>query len=311
MSENLKVTAVVNPRSANGRTGANWPGLRATLERALGPIAVMTTGRPLHAIELVRAAIRGGAEMILAVGGDGTLNEIVNGFFDNGAPVNPGAVLGVLSRGTGCDFIRAFDFPKDVETAAERFRGRDARRCDVGLATLKPVAGAPARRYFINIADLGVGGMVVDAVNNTTKAFGGKASFILGSIRGSLSYSNRPMRIEVDGEVVADGEPHYMVAVANGRSFGAGMRVAPDARLDDGLFDVVTAGNLGIVEAVHLGRLLYKGQGGKLPGVRTIRGRTVRVTSPGRVLVDIDGELAGETEARFEIVPGAIRLKGF
>ncbi len=309
--ENFRTTAIVNPHSANGRTKDQWPSIRKTFESALGPIGVKTTTKPLQAIELTREAIKEGAEMILAVGGDGTLNEVVNGYFENGRPVKEGMVLGVLSRGTGCDFIKAYDFPKETEQAAQRFRGRDARAVDVGLAKITPVASAPAERYFINIADLGVGGLVVDTVNKTTKAFGGKASFLMGSFRASLAYKNQPMRIEIDGKTVADGEKFYMVAVANGRAFGAGMRIAPDSALDDGQFDVICAGDLSILEAANLGRLVYKGLAGTLPKVKSYRGYQVKVTSPERVLIDIDGEYAGETAAEFRILPGAIRLKGY
>lgn len=307
---NFRTAAVVNPRSANGRTGKEWNSLRSALEAELGPIAVKMTTRPLEAVELTRRAIQEGAEMILAVGGDGTLNEVVNGFFDNGRPVREGMALGVLSRGTGCDFIKSYGFPKDVREAARLLRGRDASPCDVGLVRLKPAEGAPAERYFINIADLGVGGLVVDAVNRTTKAFGGKASFLMGSIRGSLAYRNQPMRIVVDGKTVADGIPQYMVAVANGRCFGAGMRIAPDASLSDGQFEVVVTGDLTFLETVQLGRLVYRGLAGTIPKVKCWRGRRVEVSSPGRVLIDIDGELAGESPASFEIIPGALRLKG-
>lgn len=309
--ENFRTTAIVNPRSANGRTGGQWPEIRRALERELGPIDVRMTEHPLHAIGLAQEAIRSGAEMILAVGGDGTLNEVVNGFFEDGRPLNREMVLGVLSRGTGCDFIKSYDFPKDAPEAARKLKGRDARRVDAGLARIVPVTGAPSERYFINIADLGVGGVIVDKVNHTTKAFGGKTSFLLGSLRGSLAYRNQPMRIEIDGKTVGDGERFYMVAVANGRCFGAGMRIAPEARLDDGLFEIVTAGDLSILEAAKMGQLVYKGLAGTLPKVKSYRGRTVKVSSPERVLIDIDGELAGETAATFEIIPGALRLKGF
>lgn len=309
--DNFRTAAIVNPHSANGRTREQWPHIKAVLEKTLGSIDVKMTTRPLHAIELTRMAIRDGAEMVIAVGGDGTLNEVVNGYFYQGKPIREGAVLGVLSRGTGCDFIKAFDFPKDAELAARRFQGRDARPVDVGVARISPVTGAPAERYFINIADLGVGGLVVDTVNHTTKAFGGKVSFLLGSLRASLNYRNQPMQIEVDGRIISAGEKHYMVAVANGRAFGAGMRIAPDASLNDGLFDVVCAGNLSILEAANLGRLVYRGLAGTLPKVKSCRGRCVRVTSSERVLIDIDGEYAGETPAEFEILPGAIRLKGY
>lgn len=311
MTAERSVSVVVNPNSANGRTGREWPSMLALLEAAFPALRVQTTTRQGEATDLVRAALRDGADVILSVGGDGTHNESVNGFFEpDGSLVRPDAVLGVLSSGTGGDFRKTLKMPKDFAGCVEVLRRAEASPLDVGRLSCVTASGEPVQRYFINIASFGVSGLVDHYVNRTTKVLGGKVSFLLGSARAMLHYRNQKVRLRIDDDF--DEEMRInTVAVANGQYFGGGMWVAPKADPADGLFDVVVLGDLSKKQAVLSSPKLYKGTHIEMPEVTVIRGRRIVADSAEAVLIDMDGEQPGQLPATFEILPAAIRvLKG-
>jgi YegS/Rv2252/BmrU family lipid kinase len=306
--ENFRAYFVVNPNSANGRTGRVWPEIKALARSVLGEIGFGLTEGQWHASELARDAIRQGYEMIVSVGGDGTNNEVVNGFFESDEPVNPEAVFGVVCSGTGSDLIRTMNVPRDFKESVPMLAGVEARPTDVGRMTLRDHAGKDVRRYFINIASFGVGGEVDELVNKSSKALGGKVSFLWASLRGTLAYSNRKVTLRLDG-----GEPMersvFNAAVANGQYFGAGMRTAPEAAMDDGLFDVCLMGDFTLREQLKLMRTIYKGEHLKMAKVESWRAKKVEAASKERVLLDVDGEQPGMLPATFEVAPKAIRIK--
>ena len=303
-----KIHFVVNPHSAGGLTGRVWPELQPAAEKVLGPISASLTQGPWQAVELTRAALKSGAELVVSLGGDGTNNEVVNGFFENGRPINPQAHFGVVCSGTGSDFIKTARIPRAYAEALKILAEAQAKPTDVGRMTLRDHQGRDVERYFINIASFGIGGHADNVVNHTTKVFGGKVSFILGSVRATLGYHNQPVRVQVD-----DGEPLlrtvFNVAVANGRFFGAGMQTAPHAILDDGLFDVVVVGDLSFGERLKFGGLVYSGRHLTMPKVESLRGKKVVADSDQPVLLDVDGEQPGRLPATFEILPGAILMR--
>jgi len=227
--DNFKTIFVVNPNSANGRTGKVWPQMKSLALTALGEFDQVMTEGQCHATELTREALKNGYEMVVSVGGDGTNNEVVNGFFDDGKAINPDAVFAVVCSGTGSDLIRTMGVPRDFEDSVPMLSGKDARLTDVGKMTLRGHDGADVVRHFINIASFGVGGEVDELVNKTSKALGGKASFLWASLRGSLAYKNKTVRITLDGGEAIERRI-FNVAVANGQYFGAGMRTAPRRR---------------------------------------------------------------------------------
>ena len=305
------ITAIVNPNSAGGNTGQEWASIRSVLERELGALQVSMTETHLQAVELTRHALKAGAKTVIAVGGDGTTSEVVNGFFEYGQPINPSAALAVISRGTGKDFIRSLRFPRNLNDIARAIKFTIPKSCDVVKMRLQPTNGGPAERFFLNIADLGVGGMVADMVNTGTNPLGGKLGFLWAGIRSTLfHYKNTPMRIELDGNILSQDTPHYFVAVANGKFFGGGMHIAPDARLNDGAFDIVLVGNLTLPEKVRFAFKLYRGKAGELDKIHVFRGKRLTVSSPHNVLIEADGEYVGKTDAEFGIVPLAIQVIG-
>lgn len=304
----MKTFFVVNPKSANGATGRKWAELAARIARHLPSFGVEFTRGPLDAVGLARKALRGGYECIVAVGGDGTINEVTNGFFEDGAAVNPAAALGVLPRGTGGDFRKSFEWDLDFDAAVERLKTPDTRPFDVGLCDFVAHDGTPTQRYFANICSFGVSGVVDQEVNRASKALGGRVSFMLGSLRGLLRYRDRRVRVSFDGKA-QELLDVTTLAVANGKYFGGGMMVAPEADVSDGLFDVTIWSGYGLSDFVLKSASLYSGAHVKNKGTRVLRCTQAVAESDQEVLIDCDGEQPGKLPCRMTILPGAIRLK--
>jgi len=306
---------VVNPHSAGGRTARDWPGIERAL-RAIYPhmTAAFTRGRG-EATALVRHALANGCPEIVVVGGDGTVNEAVNGFFDPDGTPAPEAVLGLVTSGTGGDFRKTFGIAPGHAAAIARLTAATIKPIDVGRLTCVSRRGEAVVRYFANIASFGLSGVIADAVNHARVArlFGGQFAFAFHSAVAMLSHRDRAVHLRVDGDSDASATVST-VAVANGQFFGGGMHVAPHARPDDGLFDVVIMGGAPKWEALKILNLVYKGEHLKHPNVRWMRARTVVATpateTRGRpVLIEVDGESAGQLPATFEILPRALRLR--
>jgi len=310
-----RTIVILNPRSGGGRTGRAWDGIAARLKTAIGAFDVAVTDRPMAAQTLTSRALGQGYGLVVAVGGDGTVNEVINGFFLGGVPVNREAELGLLMSGSGGDFRRTFGIGDGVDDAIARLASGSMRAIDVGRVSFLTDDGKPATRHFVNIASFGLSGDVVRRVNRArlSKLAGGEFSFFWNSLVGSLAWRNLPVRLKIDGgfdEVV----PVTTVAVANGRYFGGGMRVAPDADPTDGLFDVTVMAGLTRSDFLLRSGELYSGGHARDPKVRIIRGRTViaapvEETRRAPVLLETDGEAPGRLPATFEILPRMIRLR--
>jgi diacylglycerol kinase family enzyme len=311
----LKTAVVVNPASASGATGRSWTTLRPGLEAALGRFEEAFTTGPGEADGLVRRAVEAGAEQIVVVGGDGTLGEAVGGLFEACPEHGIGArllredvVLVPVRRGTGGDFARLFDLPGRGRHLFAHLRSPRVVPLDLGLARFVDASGAARRRAFINVASFGLTG-VVDAKLNASGKRWGSASFV-GAIGASLiEYRRRPVRIRVDGEVLHEG-PLLLGAVANGRYFGGGVKIAPEAELDDGGLDVVLLLRAGPSEVCRV-LDVYSGRHVRWSSARGARGRVIEAEPLDDVpcLLDLDGEQPGHLGARFEVVPSAARLR--
>lgn len=299
---------VVNPHSGNGATGRRFDRIRDAVRGSIGPFEHAFTRRPMEAASLARSALERGFECVVAVGGDGTLNEVVNGFFDGERPVRPEAALAVVPCGTGADFRRTFGWSAALDEACRRLAGEATRRIDVGRIEFADPSGAPRARCFLNIASAGVSGRVDFEVNRATKALGGRASFALGTLRAMWSHRDFALRMSADG-APARTLTATMVAAANGQYFGGGMWVAPDAQPDDGLFDVTVWSGLRLRDFALKSRYLYDGRHLTLPQTQRFRARAIALESDAEVLLDVDGEQPGRLPARFSLLPGALRLK--
>jgi YegS/Rv2252/BmrU family lipid kinase len=299
---------IANPNSSGGRTAREWPAIEARLRKELGDIGVGMTQAPEDATRLAREALHDGYDLIVAVGGDGTNNEVVNGFFENGRPVNPEAAFGLFQRGTGGDFKRTLGLAGTQDEYVAALRGNGVRRIDVGKLTYVDHNEREATRYFLNIASFGIGGLFDIYLNRSRKVFPGRFATTWAGLRAGLKYKNQPVRISIDGG--SDREVRINnVAVANGRYYGGAMFVAPAAELDDGLFEVVVIGDLKFGELLTFSRRIYKGTHLTMPKIECQRGRVVRATSDEIVLLDVDGEQPGKLPATFEVVPGVLQLK--
>ncbi len=305
-----QVAAIVNP-SAGGGTAANrWKVFRERAEAALGTrIVDHVTERVGHATELTRRAIGAGHTLILSVGGDGTHNEVVNGFFDaTGASLNDEATLGVLPLGTGCDLAKSLAIPIDPAAAIEALKGARRVRIDAGHITLTTHEGGTRGRYFINIGSCGVSGQVAVEMESTPRFMGPKVAFYIATVRGFLRYVNQPVSLWLDGKPVEVG-PITLAVAANGKFFGGGMKMAPDAMLDDGLLDVVVIGDLGLPTFLRHGGKLYSGTHGSVEGITFYKARTVEIRpreAGQRVLVDLDGEQPGLLPATYSVCESAL-----
>jgi YegS/Rv2252/BmrU family lipid kinase len=306
---------VVNPRSGNGRTGREWRAIERALIQTYPHMSVAFTRRRREATQLVRNALREGHHEIIAVGGDGTINEAVNGFFDVNGPVAPDAVFGYVTSGTGGDFRKTFGVAEGADAAVAHLKAAPLRAIDIGRLSCLTRNGEPQIRYFANIGSFGLSGMVVDSVNRAriAKLFGGPFAFAFHSAVDMLTYRDRVVRIIVDN-IYDEIAPISTVAVANGQYFGGGMRVAPGAVADDGAFDVVVMGGAPRKKMLADMKLLYTGEHVTSPHVRIVRGKKVVAvpvaeTHGKAVLIETDGESAGRLPATFEILPRALNLR--
>ncbi|MEI9994019.1 MAG: diacylglycerol kinase family protein [Rhizomicrobium sp.] len=311
----MSAFVVVNPRSGNGRTRRSWTSIARMLASVYPQMTVAFTRAPGEAAALVRQALCEGHQEIVAVGGDGTISEAVNGMFDAQGAIAPDAVFAFVTSGTGGDFRKSFGIEAGAEAAVARLKTAAVRPCDVGRISCLTARGAPTERHFINIASFGLSGVIVDSVNRAriAKLFGGPFAFAFHSAAAMLRYRNLPLRILVDGQH-DEIATIATVAVANGRYFGGGMMVAPEARIDDGLFDVVIMGGAPKGQSLAKMKLIYSGDHVHEPHVRVLRGSRV-VVAPvaetlGRpVLIEADGEAVGRLPATFEILPRALNLR--
>jgi YegS/Rv2252/BmrU family lipid kinase len=303
----MRTFLVVNPESAGGATGRRWPEIQAEVLRAVGEGAEHAfTERPMHAAALTAQALQQGFRRIVAVGGDGTLNEVVNGFFQTGV-VPPDACLALVPRGTGGDFRRTFGLNGSLRDCCARLRG-EVRPLDVGKVHYTRPDGTPGERYFVNVASFGVSGQVDRAVNSGNKLLGGKVSFFVASVRTLVGWRDQKVRLRIDGGA-EESLGITTVAVANGQYFGGGMRVAPEADPSDGSFDVTIWSGYHLKDFALKSASVYDGRHVRWAGTRTLRCRTLEATSDEEVLLDVDGEQPGRLPATFTLLPGALRLQ--
>ncbi len=302
-----KVTFIVNPNAAMGSTRRHWPRIEALARERLGPIQALHTGGPAHASRLTRQALMEGTDLIVCVGGDGTLNEVVNGFMGEEGPIRGNALLGFIPMGTGCDIIKTVPIPRDVIRVLDLIRELRFRAIDLGLLCYRNHHGRPAHRYFHNVASFGLGGKVDERVNRTTKVFGGFISFIWATLISLLIYNKKRIQLKVNGacdqEIIC-----WNVVVANGQYHGGGMWVAPDAAVDDGLFHITVIGDLSLPQVFLNLPKLYNGKILEVRKVFSLTGKRVEAQSDQQVLLDVDGEQPGQLPVTITMVPRALRL---
>jgi YegS/Rv2252/BmrU family lipid kinase len=298
------VVFVVNPASANGSTGKRWPEIaHRAAELGLAGESLLSE-RPGHARELARRAAEEGARLVVAVGGDGTVNEVANGLL---AVEGERPELAVIARGTGTDFVRHFRIPTKLEGAVDVALSGATRTIDAGRITYRSWSGEDEEAYFVNSASAGMSGAVAQRANSSSKALGGKASFLYATLAVFARWHASEMEVEVDDERRAG--LLYDAIVANCRYLGGGMAMTPDAEPDDGLLDVLVIGDITRRDLALTLPKVYRGTHLPHPKAEALRGRRVVVRSATPLPVELDGEQPGTTPATFEIVPAALSLR--
>jgi diacylglycerol kinase (ATP) len=297
----LKTVFLVNPASANGNTGRRWPQIaRAAHAAGLWGEAIFSE-RAGQLGELAREAADDGASLLVVVGGDGTVHEVVNGIAGR-----DGVELALIPRGTGWDFARTHAIPKRLGDALRIATDGTARQFDLGRADYQAKANQ-ATAWFANMASVGMSGAVAAKANATTKVLGAKTSYLLALGVVFARWQNVHLRVKVDAETRDALMEDTIVAV--GRYLAGGMMITPDAEPDDGLFDVLLIGDVTKTELVRVMPKIYRGTHLPHPKGEVLRGRTVSIEADEPLPVQLDGEQPGTTPVRFEIVPAAIRLR--
>jgi len=284
---------LVNPASANGATGRRWPELAQRAARLGLTGEALFSEHAGHLTELARAT---DARRVVVFGGDGTLNEVVNGI------VGKDAELATVPLGTGMDFGRTYGIPTDFDKAVGVALHGETRAIDIGR-----VDYAGGSRYFANVGSVGMSGAVAHRANGMSKALGGRLTFFYALTREFVAWKNTEVTVSFDG-----GERHgrmHDVIVANGRWHAGGMKLAPDAAQDDGLFDAILIGDVSKLDFLTTSPKLYGGGYLSHPKIELVRSARVAVDGAKPLPIEVDGEQIGTTPATFQVLPGALRVR--
>jgi diacylglycerol kinase (ATP) len=295
-----RVVFLVNPAAENGAAGRRWPEL-AHRAAALGLRGdALLSERPGHLTELAREAAAD-ADLLVAVGGDGTVHEIVNGIA--GLEVE----LAVIARGTGWDFVRTYGIPRKLERAVDVALNGRTREIDLGRVRYRGWDGRDGEAIFANVASAGMSGAVAKRANETSKALGGKASYAWATLAVFARWRNDEVTARVDGEEHAGRM--LDIIVANGRYLGGGMMMTPEAEPDDGRFDVLLIGDVTKRDLILTLPKIYRGTHLPHPKATLLRAARVEVDAPEPLPIELDGEQPGTTPVSFDVVPRALRLR--
>ena len=294
---------IANPRAGRGTADQALPRIERVLTSSNLSYRIVRTTRPGHASEAARQALRDGERFLVAVGGDGTVHEVVNGMIEDGKPLAPDAVLGVVAAGSGCDLIRSFGLPSDAEQAAAHLAGDQVHPIDVGTVT----CADGETRCFVNIAEVGLGAAVV------ARAAGLRAGRLLGGARYAAAFwlalpGFRPAPVRLDADTYSYAWRAFNVVVANCRFYGGGMQISPNSDPCDRLLDILVMTGPKSDSFATLPKV-YKGAHLPHRNIAELRAAQLSVEADPEFPVEADGELLGTTPASFGIIPGAIRLK--
>lgn len=299
------IAIVLNPNSAGGATKKRFERVRDTILSLGVDVEVHYTAHPGHGTALTRAALEAGAQTVAAVGGDGTINEVLNGFFDGTTRIAPQARLALLTSGTGADLRRSLGWPSDLAKDAAQLTSPQSLRMDVGRLVLD----GTRVRHFANVSSVGVSGRVAHLMNASGKMWGPKLSFFGASARGFIADTGTHMKLTI-GDAVPRTVHRSLVAVCNGAYFGSGMNIAPDAHLDDGVFDVVEVDAVSTLTWLRHAAKVYRGRIGDIDEVTLHKAQAVRMEAVdgATMQLDIDGEPEAAKSLAYTVVPGGIEV---
>lgn len=306
-SSTPRATFVVNAHAAGGRTGKRWAACEPKMRAAFPTGEIQFTQGVGDGARIAQEAVSRGQELIVAVGGDGTVFEVVNGMMAADAGARTRVRLGIWPAGSGADFARGAHLPNDPEAVCALITKNEPKWVDVGRVQCVDSDGRPVERYFINAADFGIGAKVVERLQKRSRLLPGRSSYLWQSLRTLVTFKNPKVDLDADGRV-QKGATIITMVVANGRYFGGGMCIAPAAILDDGLLNTIQVGGLGRIEAMRKLQETFGGQPIDHPDVDYSTCKILRAQSTSRVPIEADGELVGFLPASFEIIPRALQL---
>ena len=302
---------VLNPRSGSGATGRIWRKLEPRLRERLGTLEVEATRCRRDGERIAAAAARAGAERVVVAGGDGTASEVVSGLLSSGLA---GQVkVGILPLGTGRDLSRTLGIPDDIDEAIDALADGNTRQLDALRIRYVDCGGAARESYSINVTSFGLSGLTVEQVANARPVLAGSLAFLVGALSSIIRYRVVRVGIRADGKLVCD-EPFVLAAAANGRYFGGGMNIAPDATPDDGLLDLVIIRAMSKPRLIASLRSLYRGTHLSNAAVSVRRVARLEATphpdESRPIRLEADGESLGVLPATIEVVPKALTVFG-
>ena len=295
---------IVNPvAGGDASTFRQWHNIHGLLQESGLSFDFQYTEGVGHASELARLAASDGYRYLVAVGGDGTINEVANGILNS---TNASATaMGIVSTGTGNDFIRSLGIPKDYVKACQRVAGEQCTLIDVSLVEFTH-NGQKTSRYFVNGAGVGFDAEVTEASMGIPRFLGGTVPFVLALLKTLPGYRNKNIRMSIDGR--EESRRVLSVVVSNGAYFGGGMRIAPEASLSDRCLDVLTIGDVSKAELLQVFPRVYKGTHTTHPKVRMEKAGRITIESDQRILLQADGEVLGEGPVTFQVLPAALNV---
>lgn len=300
---------IINPASSFGQTKKKLHKLVEEIKYYDQEAKVLITRHALHATGLTSMAIKDGYERIGVIGGDGTINEVINGYFEDGKAINKEASIGIVKSGTGSDFARSLKLANTTKEQIHNVMCGSKKKIDVGLVSAHDNNHRAISRYFINISSVGLSGLVAGNMKTTTKSFGASAAYFLATIKAIKNLQPQKLHIEKDGqEIVIDD--CSLLSFANGKYFGGGMKVAPDAQIDDGVFSMIGIERLKLSFFLSHGFKVYNGTHTTLDNVHAYNMKKAKVSNSGHepMYVETDGELFAQLPATYEVVPRSVNL---
>ncbi|QGU00587.1 hypothetical protein SYNTR_1993 [Candidatus Syntrophocurvum alkaliphilum] len=303
-----KTLCVINPTSGNGRTKKTWTYIERQLKDEGFEFEAYVTKHPEEATHITRSALQNGFSNIIAVGGDGTINEVLNGFYIGDKRINNQSSLSIIPMGTASDFARYLKLSTKDKCIKNIFYHQKELYCDIVRTSFIDWTGKKNIRHFINVADVGVGSETVARVNRNSKILGGFWSFFLSALITVTTYKNRDITVLIDDQEVFSGKA-CIVAVGNCSFFGGGMKITPKAIFNDGLIDIVLVKDLGKLELLYNLPKVYKGTHLEHPKVDYYQGKKATILANEKdVYLEMDGETPGKGNIEFEILPSEIKL---
>lgn len=301
-----ELTVIVNPHAGKRHVGEEIPELERTLQARGLPYRLLRTEGRGDATRFATEALKNGARFVVAVGGDGTVHEVVNGMFEGDSPIVDEAVLGVVAAGSGCDFIRTFGLPGDATRACFHLTGDNTYPLDVGKVTYTTVGGETDTRLFANVAEVGLGAAVTARAERMSPRLG-QAKYFFGFWLVLPRFKLAQVRVEADRRVYEG--PAYLVVIGNAQYYGGGMKVSPRSYPGDAVLDVLVFKGPKS-DAFTLIPKIYRGDHVPNDHIEEFRVKSRLVVEADRPLpIEADGEVLGSTPATFEVLAEAIRMK--